>query len=60
MAVATSEAARALAMQRWGSTRLDRLVTEVSERSAELGADQLDRLREVVATADSTDLRESG
>jgi hypothetical protein len=43
-AVAT-EAARALARQRWGSTRTHRLVDELLERVAEVDEEQAVRLR---------------
>lgn len=43
-----SEAARALSRQRWGSTRVDGLVSELARRQGELGVKQLTRLRELV------------
>lgn len=45
MAVTSSDAARALARTRWGSTRLDRLVAELRDRADELGDAQRDELR---------------
>jgi hypothetical protein len=48
MAVASSEAAKALAHARWGETRLDRLVDELVSRVDEIGADNRERLRVLV------------
>jgi HAMP domain-containing protein len=47
-AAAASEAACALSMARWGTSRLDRMVDEILERSDELGTAMRDRLRQVV------------
>jgi len=43
-----SEAARSLARQRWGTRGLDAAVGVVIQRSAELSADQLADLAEVL------------
>jgi hypothetical protein len=48
MAVASSEAAKALAHARWGTQRLDKLVDELRERRDELGDSQLSELRALV------------
>ncbi|HEX6758641.1 MAG TPA: hypothetical protein VF086_09575 [Propionibacteriaceae bacterium] len=40
-----AEAARAMARARWGRTRTDRLLTELSVRRADLEPDQLEQLR---------------
>jgi hypothetical protein len=42
-----AEVARAMARARWGRTRTDRLLTELSARRADLLPDQLERLREL-------------
>jgi hypothetical protein len=41
-------AARMLAQRRWGDTRVRNLVHELTERRDEIGAEQLDELRELV------------
>jgi hypothetical protein len=40
-----TEAARAMARARWGRTRTDRLLTELSARREDLEPDQLEQLR---------------
>jgi hypothetical protein len=49
----SSEAARLLALQRWGTQRLDRLADELVDRADELDPDK--RFRLVQAMADSDD-----
>jgi hypothetical protein len=44
-----SEAARALSRVRWGSTRTDRLVSELAEQRERLTPQNLDVLRELAA-----------
>jgi hypothetical protein len=46
-----SEAARALAASRWGSTKVDRLVHELHDRAHQLGAEQLSELQDLVHEA---------
>jgi hypothetical protein len=50
-----SEAARALNAARWGTTKLDGLIRELHDRSAELGEQQVSELRELVDDVDSTE-----
>jgi hypothetical protein len=46
-----SEAARALNRLRWGRTRTDRLLTELSARRADLLPDQVEQLRRLADAA---------
>lgn len=56
MAYADShEAARALAFQRWGTRGLDRAVDTVLSRSAELSAEQMRELAEVLDHQEADD-----
>jgi hypothetical protein len=43
-----SEAGRMLSRKRWGDTRLKSLIAELEQRRAELGADHLRELQELV------------
>ena len=47
---AASEAARALARQRWGTQAIDRMIGELFERSNEIGTRQLSELRRLVGS----------
>ena len=49
------EAARQLALARWGSRGLDKAVNVVVSRSAELNPDQLASLAEVVGQQEQSD-----
>jgi hypothetical protein len=53
MSSEASSAARQLALQRWGTQRLDRLADELADRAAELDPDKRDEL--VQALVDSVD-----
>jgi hypothetical protein len=46
-----SEAGRALNRARWGRTRTDRLLTELSARRADLLPDQVEQLRRLADAA---------
>jgi hypothetical protein len=48
-----SEAARSLAAARWGTTKADRLIDEISERRDQLGDIQRARLRELAEEDES-------
>ena len=58
MTVARAERARAastLARARWGTSKLDGMIHELRDRAAELGAEQVAELRELVDDVDSTE-----
>lgn len=58
MTVARAERARAastLARARWGTSKLDGMINELRDRAAELGAEQVAELRELVDDVDSTE-----
>jgi hypothetical protein len=51
---AAAEAARAMNRARWGRTRTDRLLTELSARRADLLPDQVEQLRRLADAANGS------
>jgi hypothetical protein len=51
----SSEAARALVRQRWGTQVVDRSISTLQQRADELGPQQLADLRQLLETTDATE-----
>jgi hypothetical protein len=50
-ALTRSDAAREMARARWGTSRLDRMIAEITDRADELGPEQVRSLARVTARA---------
>jgi hypothetical protein len=56
----SSEAARALVRQRWGTAVVDRSIATLRQRADELGPQQLADLRQLLETTHTTERDENG